>query len=370
MKFLEVLEKYQWSDIREAIYYTSRNRVISAIEKESRNLEDFMALISPAALPFLEEIAKISNRLTKKRFGNIIQLYIPLYLSNLCTNSCIYCGFNSHVKMHRIVLNDSQIMKEIEVIRNYGFKHILLVTGEDSKNVGFDYIKHAIELVKPYFSLISIEVQPLETDQYKQLIEEGLNTVYIYQETYNRQTYPKYHPQGKKKDFYYRLNTPERLGDAGIHKIGLGCLLGLEDWRVDSFFTALHLKFLQKKYWKTKFSISFPRLRPNQGHYEPDFPMTDKELVQLICAYRLLDEDVELSISVRESRKFRDNIVRLGITSMSAGSRTQPGGYSNDKKELEQFEVHDDRTPPEVVEMIKKQGYEPVWKDWDYYMQQ
>lgn len=201
------------------------------------------------------------------------------------------------------------------------------------------------------------------------MIDIGLNTVYVYQETYNKIKYPDYHPAGKKSDFYYRLDTPDRVGKAGIHRIGIGCLLGLEDWRTDSYYTAEHLKYLERKYWRTRYSISFPRLRPNAGNFQTSSQITDQDLVQLICAYRLLDPEVELSISVRESMKFRDHIMKLGITSMSAGSRTEPGGYALNTHALEQFEVHDNRTPAEIEKMIKLNGYEPVWKDWDRYMQ-
>ena len=197
------------------------------------------------------------------------------------------------------------------------------------------------------------------------MICEGLYAVLVYQETYHKDEYKKHHPKGKKSDFNYRLDTPDRLGKAGIHKIGLGVLFGLEDWRPDSFFTALHLKYLQKKYWKTKYSISFPRLRPYSGGLGPKVAMTDADLVQLIAAYRLFDEDVELSISTRENAVFRDNIVNLGITSMSAESKTNPGGYVVERQSLEQFEISDERSTEEIVKMLQKRGVEPVWKDWE-----
>jgi 2-iminoacetate synthase len=303
-----------------------------------------------------------------KRFGKTIQLYIPLYLSNYCTNQCVYCGFNIKNKFERKILTEKEICKELEIIRSYGYEHILFVTGESPKS-GIHYLKKAMQLVNSYFSLISIEVQPLEEDEYKQLIKHGLNTVYLYQETYNEKAYPLYHPGGKKADYAYRLDTYERMGRAGIHKMGLGVLLGLENWRTDSFFTALHLQYLRKKYWKTKYSVSLPRLRPNMGGFEPQNPISDKQLLQLICAYRLFDEDVEISMSTRESPVFRDNVIKLGVTSMSAGSSTEPGGYYNQQGNLKQFEVHDTRSPKEVEEIIRTQGYEAVWKDWDYYLQ-
>lgn len=369
MSFVEEINKYSWDSVKSDIYSKSESDVIRAINKKNRSLEDFKALISPSADKFLETMASKSNEITKRRFGNVIQLYIPLYLSNECTNNCVYCGFSNTNTIKRKTLNDEEILKEVEIIKSYGYEHVLLVTGESPRKVGIEYLKNAIKLIKPYFSLISIEVQPLNTDDYSELHKLGLNTVYIYQETYNKEKYNHYHLNGKKTDYRYRLETPERIGNANVHRIGIGALLGLEDWRTEAFFTALHLKYLQKKFWKSKFSISFPRLRPHVGGFQPLVNISDRNLVQLITAYRIIDEFVELSVSVRESKKFRDNIIKLGITSMSAGSKTEPGGYSTNNEELEQFEVHDNRSPKEIAEMINKQGYEAVWKDWDHYMQ-
>ena len=237
------------------------------------------------------------------------------------------------------------------------------------QTVGMDYFKHAIQLIKPYFAHISIEVQPLETEEYKELIALGLNTVLVYQETYREEDYKKHHPKGKKSNFYYRLDTPDRLGKAGVHKMGLGALIGLEDWRTDSFFCAAHLDYLEKTYWESKYSISFPRLRPFSGGLEPKVAMNDRELVQLICAYRIFNEEVELSLSTRESQKFRDHVFQLGITSMSAGSKTDPGGYAAEEEALEQFEISDERSPQQIAAMIRSKGYEAVWKDWDLVLQ-
>ncbi len=294
-------------------------------------------------------------------------MYSPVYLSNECQNVCTYCGFSMKNKIRRRILSDDEIMKEVEFIKSKGYDHLLLVTGESYGRVGVDYLENAIKLVKPYFSNISIEVQPLQQNEYERLIELGLYAVLVYQETYHRQEYKKHHPKGRKANFDYRVETPDRLGRAGIHKIGIGALLGLEDWRADGFYTALHLRYLQKHYWKTKYSISFPRLRPFSGGIEPKVEMTDRDLVQLICAFRLLDEDVELSISTRENQIFRDNIVNLGVTSMSAESKTNPGGYAVEPESLEQFEISDDRTTEEITGMLQNNGLEVVWKDWEYF---
>lgn len=362
--FAEVLATYNWDEVMHSILSKTESDVKHALYTPKRTLEDFKALLSPAAKPFLEEMARHSSQITKKRFGNTMQMYAPMYLSNECQNICTYCGFSLTNKIPRRTLTDDEIIKEAEFLKAKGYDHILLVTGEANKTVGIAYLNHAIQLIRPYFANISIEVQPLEQNEYELLIQNGLYAVLVYQETYHREEYKKHHPRGKKSNFDYRLETPDRLGMAGVHKIGLGTLFGLEDWRADSFFTALHLKYLQKTYWKTKYSISFPRLRPFSGGLEPKVEMTDADLVQLICAYRLLDEDVELSISTRERQVFRDRIVQLGITSMSAESKTNPGGYTIDKQSLEQFEISDERSTEVIARMLKEQGIEPVWKDW------
>lgn len=364
--FKEIFDDYSWEDVAERIYSSTASDVRVALEKEGRGTpDDFMALVSPAAEMMIEEMAQLSHRLTLNRFGKVMQLYIPMYLSNECQNICTYCGFSFDNKIARITLNEEQLLKEVEVIKKFGYDHILLVSGEANQTVGTAYFEKMIRLIRPYFSNIMLEVQPLEQEEYQRLIEAGVHTVLVYQETYHEQNYKLYHPKGKKSNFNYRLETPDRLGNAGIHRIGLGALLGLEDWRVDTFFTALHLDYLEKTYWQTKYSISFPRLRPASGCQQPNHPITDKQLVQLICAYRIFNENVELSLSTRESAAFRNHAIKLGITSISAGSKTDPGGYTGELHALEQFEISDERSPQTVAAMIASQGYEPVWKDWD-----
>jgi 2-iminoacetate synthase len=396
--FTEIFDSYNWGAVKEGIYSKTAADVERALGKPQRDLEDFKALISPAAAVYLEEMAQLSHGLTQKRFGKVIQLYIPLYLSNECQNICTYCGFSYENKLRRRTLGAGELLREVAAVKEMGYEHVLLVSGEANQTVGVDYFIKALEVVGPHFAQISMEVQPLDEPEYAQLIEHGLNAVLVYQETYHREGYKLHHPKGKKSNFGYRLETPDRLGRAGIHKMGLGVLIGLEDWRTDSWFTALHLRYLEKTYWKSKYSLSFPRLRPfsgeqswgeesreqsrregegrlrdykggGQGALAPKVVMSDRELIQLICAYRLLDEEVELSLSTRESPVFRDHAIRLGITSLSAGSRTNPGGYVVDTESLEQFEIHDDRSAAKIAEMIRGQGYEAVWKDWDRVLQ-
>ena len=363
--FNDIFETYNWDDTKASIYAKTSADVERALAADKRTLEDFKALVSPAAAPYLEQMAQISQRLTLKRFGKVLQMYVPLYLSNECSNICTYCGFSYDNKVKRKTLSPMEIMQEVAVIKKMGYEHVLLVTGEDNVNVHVDYFKKALELIRPHFAHISMEVQPMDLEDYQQLTPYGLNTVLVYQETYHKEDYKKHHPKGKKSNFKYRVETPDRLGQAGIHKMGLGVLIGLEDWRTDCFFTAMHLNYLEKKYWQTKYSLSFPRLRPFSGGLEPKVEMNDRELVQLICAYRLFNEEVELSISTRESANFRNNIIKLGITSISAGSKTNPGGYAVEPESLEQFEISDERSPAEIAKIITQQGYEAVWKDWD-----
>ena len=365
MSFGEIFERYHWEKIAQQIQLVTEKDVARVLAKEKITLADFTTLLAPPAKSFLEPMAQRSKARTLRRFGNTVQMYIPLYLSNECENICTYCGFSMTNKIRRRTLTDAEILQEAKYIRSLGYEHILLVTGESSKRVGVAYIANAIELVRPFFANISIEVQPLEKNDYECLKKKGLYGVLVYQETYREKTYQEHHPRGKKSDFNYRLETPDRLGKAGVHKIGLGALLGLEDWRVDSFYTALHLKYLQKKYWQITYAISFPRLRPHTGNVAPKVAMSDADLVQLICAYRLLDEDIELSMSTRETELFRKHSLHLGITAISADSKTNPGGYVVDRQSLEQFEISDQRPTNEVVEMIHKEGYEVVWKDWD-----
>lgn len=372
MDFNDLIPQFSWEDLTKQIYQKSAADVERALAATHRTTDDFMALISPAAEPYLENMAQLSRYYTQQRFGKTIQFYIPLYLTNSCSNHCVYCGFNMENDIQRIILNEEQILQEVKAIKELGdFQHILLVTGENPRDAGVDYLEKAIRLVKPYFQSISIEVQPLKEEEYKQLCDAGLNAVYCYQETYNKLRYKTYHPRGMKSKYDWRLQAFDRMGRAGLHKIGLGVLIGLEDWRTDSLMMAIHLRYLQKHYWQTKYSISFPRIRPHEGAaFQPNVVMKDKELAQLLFAFRIFDADLEITLSTRESRRFRDNMATLGVTSLSAGSKTDPGGYAVYKHELEQFVINDARTPDEVVEAVKAMGYEVVWKDWDLSLQQ
>lgn len=368
MSFYDQIQEHNWEETKASIYAKTAADVRAALDKDKLTLSDFQALISPAGADFVEEMAQKSHQLTQKRFGKTMQLYIPVYVSNACTNSCVYCGFNHSNDIERKILSMKELNEESKRLKELGFDHLLLVSGEDERKCGMTYLKNALTETRKDFSQISIEVQPLKTEEYKELKDAGLHAVYVYQETYHEANYKTYHPKGRKSNYRNRLEAPERIGDAGIHKIGLGVLLGLEDWRTDSFFTAMHLGYLEKHYWQTKYSLAFPRLRPHAGGFEPNSVINHKELLQLICAYRLLNEHVELSVSTRENAFFRDNIMKLGVTTMSAGSKTNPGGYNNPDAALEQFSVSDERSPEQVATAITDRGYEVVWKDWDTFM--
>lgn len=364
--FSDELQKYDWDDTTAAIMSKTAADVDRALAKERHTVDDFMALISPAAAPRLEEMARLSRALTQKRFGKTISMYIPMYITNSCTNSCVYCGFNRHNKMERVILTPGQIKDECEAIRRLGpFENLLIVTGENPRLAGTDYLEEALKVCRPYFNNLTIEVMPLSAEDYSRLTHAGLNGVVCFQETYNRARYKVYHPAGMKSNFEWRLNGYDRMGSAGVHKIGMGVLIGLEDWRTDVTMMARHLLYLRRHYWRTRYSVNFPRMRPSEGHFQPNVVMSDRELAQLTFAFRIFDPDVDISFSTRESPDFRNNIATLGVTSMSAGSKTDPGGYATYPRSLEQFAVSDERTPAQVEADIRRLGYEVVWKDWD-----
>ena len=369
MSFVKQFKQLNWHDISMSIYAKTAQDVEVALSKPKRNLEDFKALISPAAEPYLEQMAQLSYSATRNRFGNTMSLYIPLYLSNLCANACTYCGFSMENRIKRRTLNKQEVEDEVKAIKQMKFDSVLLVTGEHETKVGMNYFREMVPLIKQQFNYLAMEVQPLNQQDYAELKTLGLDAVMVYQETYHPSTYARHHLRGNKMDFDYRLDTPDRLARAGIDKIGIGALIGLDEWRTDCFYVAAHLEYLERTYWQTRYSISFPRLRPCEGEssnnlLQPKSVMTDKQLVQLICAYRLLNPEVELSLSTRESPMFRDNVLPLGITSMSAASKTQPGGYASDEVELEQFEISDERSAASVESMIRAKGFDPVWRDW------
>ncbi len=365
MSFVEQFKQLDLIDLSMRINSSTEADVQQALQRPQGHIDSLIALLSPAALPFLETMAQRAYQITRQRFGANIGLYLPLYLSNLCANECDYCGFSMSNKLKRKTLTETELLAEIQIIKQRGFDSILLVSGEHETKVGIEYFKTILPLVKQHFSYVAIEVQPLAQDEYAQLVGLGLDAVMVYQETYHRQTYAKHHTRGKKQDFTYRLTTPERVAAAGVDKVGLGVLLGLDSWRVDALLMGYHLAYLEKHHWRSRYSISLPRLRPCTGGISPKVELTDVGLVQLICAFRLFNPQLEISLSTRETQQLRNNLLPLGVTHISAGSSTQPGGYQNPNTQLDQFEISDERSAVQIVQQIQKSGLNPVWKDWE-----
>jgi 2-iminoacetate synthase len=330
------------------------------------SFQRLLTLISPAAENFLEDMAQLAHTLTVQRFGRTIQLYAPLYLSNFCKGTCLYCGYKATNEFERTRLTIDQALADADILASEGFRHILLVTGHDPDFITTDYLTTLAARLKSKFSSISVEIYPMSRPDYHKLFEAGIDGVTLYQETYDRKTYTRFHPAGPKSDYDYRLDTPDRFAAAGMRRIGLGVLLGLADWRLDTLALAEHAHYLIKQYWQSRLSFSFPRLRPalnvaeQSGHL-----ISDKNLVQMMLALRLCFADAGIVLSTRERAGLRDKLVKLCVTRMSAGSKTNPGGYSAKLDSAEQFRIDDARTPTEVAGMIKSTGAEPVWKDWD-----
>lgn len=363
MSFFDELSKYDVDKFASLVDNVTDADVQRALSKEgAHTIDDFAALISEhARTHYLDVMVQKSMQLTRKRFGRCINMYLPLYLTNLCSNKCAYCGFSVMNKFKRVVLNLQEIEEELQAMNKMGYSNILLVSGENEHKAGMPYFEQVLPVAKKYAQYLQMEVQPLETDEYARLKELGLDSVSVYQETYHPGCYKSVHLGGKKADMRYRMETPDRLGKAGIDKVGMGALLGLYDWKVDLVATAMHVLYMRDHYWKTNLSISFPRLRPAQGGYQPHSPVSDGKLLQIICAWRIFDNELDLTISTRESAKFRDLILPAGITALSAGSSTEPGGYAHKGQNLEQWTVNDDRSVEDVVAAMEKSGFDAVF---------
>jgi 2-iminoacetate synthase len=355
-----------FQQLQQSIRHCTSADVEQALLSRSPDVHDLAALISPAAEPFLPEMARRSALLTAQRFGRVIQLYAPIYLSNYCTNRCAYCGFSADNRIARRCLTLDEAETEADILHSRGFQHILLVSGEAESAVGVEYLEAIAFRLRGRFAAVSIEVQPLSTAHYARLFKAGITAVAVYQETYDPEMYKQVHLSGKKADYHYRLETPARVAAAGMREVGIGALLGLTDWRAEGLALGLHLAWLRKNFWSTGVTISFPRLRPAAGAFAPLVPVSEKNLSQLIFGLRLFDPDVGLLLSTREEARYRDGMLGLGPTRYSAGSCTAPGGYSHpDQTDGEQFSVGDLRTMEEVSLAIAAKGFDPVSKDWD-----
>ena len=367
--------------------------VRGVLTKPRLALADFASLISPPASELLEPLCRRSQAVTQQRFGKVIRLFAPLYLSNECVNNCKYCGFSRDNPILRVTLSVDEVLREARSLKALGFRNLLLVAGEHPRFVSKNYLAECVRALHEEFPGISLEVGPMETEDYRPIVRAGAEGLVVYQETYDRSLYGELHTAGPKRDFNWRLETPERAYAAGFRRLGLGALFGLADWRFEALCVAAHAEYLLRNCWKAQLTISLPRLRPSAGEFEPLTRMTDRDLVQLVCAFRLMFPDAGLVLSTREPAKLRDGLVPLGITLMSAGSHTEPGGYTGAGKEhlhrtergrivelgasewatnngsarhaTGQFDIADARSPQEVADRIRKLGYEPVWKDWD-----
>ncbi len=364
MGFYEKYLQFRDFDFESFFKKVTDNDVLRIIQKDGVNEMEFLALLSPKGEKYLEPMAEKSQRLTLQHFGKIIFLYTPMYLANYCANQCVYCSFNVENRISRKKLTLGEVEKEAGIIAGEGIRHILILTGESRKHTPVSYIKSCIEILKKYFHSVTIEIYPLDRDEYKELIDSGVDGLTIYQEVYNEKTYKALHLKGPKKDYGYRMDAPERACMSGMRSVNIGTLLGLDNFIKESFFMGLHAQYLQNKYPGTEMSISLPRLRPHVGVFEPECRVSDKSLVQLIIAMRLFMPRLGITLSTRENAVFRDNLIGLGITKMSAGSKTEVGGYALKERTEGQFDISDTRNVEKIKAAIYKKGYQPVFKDW------
>lgn len=366
MNFLEQIQKYPQAAVLQMITESDPARIDNILCRRQISIDDFACLLNPTiSADQLERLAVRSQQITRQRFGRTILLYAPIYLSNECLNGCRYCGFNADNDLLRKTLNLTEIEREARFLHTQGFRHMLLLTGEAPQSADVAYLEQAVHVVKQFCGSVSIEVFPMSTDDYQRMVTAGVDGLTLYQETYDQSLYQSLHPYGPKSDYEYRLLAPERAGAAGFRRIGIGSLLGLGNSLSDLFYSGLHARYLMRRFWQTQITLSFPRLRPAQGGFVPNDIVSDRQLTQFICALRLLLPDAGLVLSTRENAELRDNLLPLGITQMSAGSCTAPGGYGDNSDEGGQFCISDERSPAQIEELLKTQGYDPVWKDWD-----
>jgi 2-iminoacetate synthase len=374
---------------------TATDAVRESLNRAGGSLKDFAQLISPAGAELLEPLCRKSQALTRQRFGKVIRLFAPLYLSNECINNCKYCGFSRDNPILRVTLSVEEVVREARALKDKGFRNVLLVAGEHPKFVSNGYMADCIRALHAELPGISLEIGPMEAEDYRPLAQAGAEGLVVYQETYDRAIYAEMHTSGPKRNFEWRLETPERAYAAGFRRLGIGALYGLGEWRREALAVAAHAEYLLRHCWKAQLTISLPRLRPCAGEFQPLTHINDRELAQLVCAYRLFLPDVGLVLSTREPAKLRDGLIPLGVTLISAGSHTEPGGYTGAGREkihhtergrivelaagasewaatadratnaTGQFEIADERSADEMAQLIRRLGYEPVWKDWD-----
>jgi 2-iminoacetate synthase len=364
MSFINEINTYDRSYIEKQAMSVRDEDLIRVLSKEQLNADDYLTLLSPAASNHLEAMAKRANEVTLKHFGRTVLLYTPIYIANHCANKCVYCSFNIENNIHRMQLNAAEIEAEAINIKKEGFQHVLLLTGEDRKSTPVSYIVEAVKILRKYFQAVSIEIYPLSEEEYRQVIEAGVSGLTIYQETYDRDRYKSLHLKGPKRHYETRLNAPEDGAKAGMRFINIGALLGLTNGIYDAFMTGLHAHYLQRKYPEVEYGVSLPRMRPHIGEFQDFTPIDDPYFVQVLLAYRLFLPSMSINISTREDGTFREHLIPLGATNMSAGVSTSVGGHIEDQGSEAQFEIADERSLSEMCQAIKAVGYQPVLQNW------
>ena len=361
------------------------------LEQPTPLMRRMQALLDEESGASLESLARKSQQVTRRHFGRTMRLFAPLYVSNECVNNCSYCGFSRDADILRTTLTVDQVVTEARHLHEQGFRNLLLVAGEHPKFVSDGYLQDCLDALKPFIPTLGIEVGPMEDDQYREIVHHGAEGLVVYQETYDRKIYETLHTAGPRKNFDWRLDCPERAYAGGFRRIGIGALFGLADWKLEAMALCAHLEYLYRHCWKSQLTIAFPRMRPYAGNYQytpdPDRYLADKDLLRLVCAFRILFPQVGIVLSTREPGPLRDSLAPLGVTHMSAGVRTEPGGYTgagNDDlhhtvkgrrvevenpsscdKATEQFRISDTRSAPEIADALRGQHLDPVWKDWD-----
>lgn len=404
MSFVDEFNTLPVESLMRLADHADAQSVRRVLARDRVTLTDFARLLGPAGADDLEALCRRSQNLTRQRFGKVIRLFAPLYLSNECINNCQYCGFSRDNAILRVTLSTEEVLTEARALKGQGFRNLLLVSGEHPKFVSNGYMEACVRAVREEIPGVSLEVGPMETEEYRPLARAGAEGLVVYQETYDREIYARMHTSGPKRNFDWRLETPERAARAGFRRLGIGALFGLGNWRREALSLAAHALHLLRHCWKAQLTVSLPRLRPCAGSFAPLAEFTDRDLVQLVAALRLLLPDVGIVLSTREPAGLRDGLIPLGVTMISAGSHTEPGGYTGAGREnlhltrrgrilpaqpgpepepgpdgdvaganhnsdgsgaTEQFHIADRRTPAEVAEQLRRMGYEPVWKDWD-----
>ena len=367
MSYYQLYSKYKGLPLEKLLSDIRTSDVTRAINSGAQSENQLLALLSPSAEDYLEDMAQQAHRLTVMNFGKAIQLYTPMYLSNYCDNQCAYCGFNAANPLPRKKLSLEEVEKEAACISSSGLEHILILTGDSRKNSPIGYIKDCLKILKKYFTSISIEIYALTQDEYIEMAREGVDGLTLYQETYDHAAYDRLHISGPKKDYLSRLDAPERAAKSGLRNVNIGVLLGLANWREDAFFLGLQAKYLQDKFPDVEIGAAIPRLRPYGGNFKAMNIVSDKNVAQIIMALRIFLPRLGITLSTREDPRLRENLLPLGITRMSAGSSTRVGGHtieSPEESNLAQFEISDTRSVQEIKDMLAQKGYQAVLKDW------